>query len=161
MEKKIKVMGDYRCIFRKEILQKILLLFFICGINDTAHAQVDSIVGNWKTVDDKTNEVRAMVRIFKATNGLYYGKIEKMYKYAAAVCDKCEGDDKGKPIQGLMIIRGMKAENGVLKDGYVLDPESGKKYYGTISYDKSSKKLKLRGSIDRYGILGRNQYWVR
>jgi uncharacterized protein (DUF2147 family) len=102
-----------------------------------------------------------LVRIFKATNGLYYGKIEKMYKYVDAVCDKCEGDDKGKPIQGLMIIRGMKAENGVLKEGYVLDPESGKKYFGTVSYDKASKKLKLRGSIDRYGVLGRNQYWVR
>ncbi|MDR0604976.1 MAG: DUF2147 domain-containing protein [Bacteroidales bacterium] len=161
MEKRIKLLGDCRYVFRKEILQKVLLLFFICGVNYSVHAQIDSIVGNWKTVDDKTDEVRALVRIFKATNGLYYGKIEKMYKYVDAVCDKCDGNDKGKPIQGLMIIREMKVENGVLKEGYVLDPESGKKYYGTISYDKSSQKLKLRGSIDKYGVLGRNQYWIR
>jgi uncharacterized protein (DUF2147 family) len=139
----------------------ILLLFFFCGVLHTAHAQIDSIVGNWKTVDDKTGEVLTLVRIFKATNGLYYGKIEKMYKYADAVCDKCEGEDKGKPILGMMIIRGMKEENGVLKEGYVLDPESGKKYYGSISYDKGTKKLKLRGSIDKHGFIGRNQYWIR
>jgi uncharacterized protein (DUF2147 family) len=139
------------------------MLFFLCifGAVYSTYAQIDSIVGNWKTVDDKTGEVRALVRIFKATNGLYYGKIEKMYKYASAVCEKCEGEDKGKPVLGMMIIRGMKADKDVLKEGYLLDPESGKKYYGTISYDPSTKKLKLRGSIDKYGFLGRNQYWIR
>jgi uncharacterized protein (DUF2147 family) len=146
---------------RTRSFQKVLILFVIYGLTHTVHAQIDTIVGNWKTVDDKTGEVRAMVRIFKATNGLYYGKIEKMYKYADAVCDKCEGEDKGKPVLGMIIIRGMKEEKGVLKGGYVLDPETGKKYYGSITYDPSSKKLKLRGSIDKYGVLGRNQYWLR
>ncbi len=127
----------------------------------TSFAQVESILGEWKTVDDKTGEVRAVVRIYKASNGLYYGKIEKMLKYADAVCDNCEGEDKGKPILGMQIIRGMKADGGVLKEGYVLDPESGKRYYGTIGYDKKTGKLKLRGSIDKHGILGRNQYWIR
>ncbi|MDR1459681.1 MAG: DUF2147 domain-containing protein [Bacteroidales bacterium] len=138
-----------------------LLLFLMCGMIRFSFAQIESIVGSWKTVDDKTNEMRSMIRIFKATNGLYYGKIEKMYLYQDAVCLKCEGDDKDKPILGMLIIREMKEESGVLKGGYVLDPESGKKYYGTISYDPKTKKLKLRGSIDKHGILGRNQYWVK
>ncbi len=150
-----------RTMFKHIRFYNILPFLLILLSSFTSHAQIDSIVGTWKTVDDKTNEVRAVVRIFKATNGLYYGKIEKMYKYEDAVCDKCEGEDKGKPVLGMMIIRGMKAEDGVLKEGYVLDPESGKKYYGTISYDKNTGKLKLRGSIDKRGILGRNQYWVK
>ncbi|MDR0368197.1 MAG: DUF2147 domain-containing protein [Bacteroidales bacterium] len=139
----------------------IALFFTINFLLSPIYGQVSSIVGEWKTVDDKTGEVRAMVRIFKANNGLYYGKIEKMYKYSDAVCEKCEGEDKGKPVQGMMIIRGMKADNNVLKEGYVLDPESGKKYYGTISYDAKTGKLKLRGSLDKRGILGRNQYWIK
>jgi uncharacterized protein (DUF2147 family) len=161
MNKEIKSMWSHQYVIGRRSFLTILLLFFVCGVIHTAHAQIDSIVGSWKTVDDKTGEVRTLVRIFKATNGLYYGKIEKMYKYADAVCDKCEGEEKGKPILGMMIIRGMKDDNGVLKEGYVLDPESGKKYYGTISYDKESKKLKLRGSIDKRGFLGRNQYWIK
>ncbi|MDR1878855.1 MAG: DUF2147 domain-containing protein [Bacteroidales bacterium] len=140
-------------------LQSLVFVFLATGYS--ASAQIDSIVGNWKTIDDKTGEVRAMVRIYKAKNGLYYGKIEKMYKYADAVCTKCEGSDKGQAVLGMLIIRAMKEENGSLKDGYVLDPETGKKYYGTITFDSKTKKLKLRGSLDKQGILGRNQYWIR
>jgi uncharacterized protein (DUF2147 family) len=125
------------------------------------YAQIDSVLGNWRTVDDKTDEIRSMVRIYKGQDNLYYGKIEKLYKYADAVCDKCEGENKNKPVLGLIIITGMKAEGNVLKGGYVLDPEDGKTYYATISFDKSSGKLKLRGSLDKRGFLGRNQYWIR
>jgi uncharacterized protein (DUF2147 family) len=140
---------------------KWILLLLAWGMFVPLPAQVASILGEWKTVDDNTGEVRALVRIYRADNGLYYGKIEKMYKYADAVCDKCEGDDKGKPMLGMMIIREMKADNDVLKGGYVLDPETGKKYYGTVSIDPKTGKLKLRGSLDKRGILGRNQYWTR
>ena len=53
----------------------------------------------------------------------------------------------------------MKVENGELVGGKVLDPESGKFYYGKI-YAKDGK-LVLRGSLDKRGFLGRNQTWVR
>lgn len=134
---------------------------FLSFILFPASAQISSILGEWKTVDDRTGETHSIVRIYKATDGLYYGKIEKMITYPNAVCEKCEGADKGKPLVGLIIIRGMKEVDGELKGGYVLDPESGKKYYGTISYDAKTGKLKLRGSLDKRGIFGRSQYWVR
>jgi uncharacterized protein (DUF2147 family) len=51
------------------------------------------------------------------------------------------------------------AENNLLKGGKVLDPESGKFYYGKI-YPKNGK-LVLRGSIDKRGFFGRNQTWIR
>ncbi|MGL5957358.1 MAG: DUF2147 domain-containing protein [Phocaeicola sp.] len=43
----------------------------------------------------------------------------------------------------------------------MLDPKSGKTYYLTISYDKGTGQLKLRGSLDKRGFLGRNQYWIK
>jgi uncharacterized protein (DUF2147 family) len=125
-------------------------------------AQVSAILGEWKTVDDKTGEIRSSVRIYQdSTDGLYYGKIEKMYKYADAVCEKCEDENKNKPILGLVIIAGMKVDGKSLKGGTVLDPESGKKYYASISIDEKSGKLVLRGSLDKRGLFGRNQYWIR
>jgi uncharacterized protein (DUF2147 family) len=148
-------------ISNRVISRKLISLLFVFGLFVNAHAQVSSIVGEWKTVDDKTNETHSIVRIYKATDGLYYGKIEKMLKYPNAVCTACEGNDKDKPLVGMVIIRGMKDINGELKEGYVLDPESGKKYYGTISYDSKTGKLKLRGSLDKRGIFGRNQYWIK
>jgi uncharacterized protein (DUF2147 family) len=147
----------------KDIRTKFLLgiLTMAGGCWLPAQAQIASILGVWKTVDDKTGEVRALVRIYQGDDGLYYGKIEKMFRYADAVCDKCEGDDKGKPLQGLLIIRGMKADKDVLKGGYVLDPETGKQYHGIIRFNAQTGKLQLRGSLDRSGLLGRNQYWIR
>ena len=43
-------------------------------------AQADKIVGKWKTIDDKDGSAKSIVYIFKATNGKYYGKIEKLFK---------------------------------------------------------------------------------
>ena len=127
----------------------------------SASAQVNKILGDWKTVDDKTGEKRSVVTIYKDSDGLYYGKISKMLMYTDMdlKCDQCKGEDYNKPIVGLVIIRGMKAENGELVGGKVLDPESGKFYYGKI-YLKDGK-LVLRGSLDKRGFLGRNQTWVK
>ena len=136
-------------------------IFALLFIVLSAHAQISSILGDWKTVDDKTGEKRSVVTIYKGSDGLYYGKISKMLMYTDLdlKCDQCKDEDHNKPIVGLVIIRGMKAENGELVGGKVLDPESGKFYYGKI-YIKNGKLI-LRGSLDKLGFLGRNQEWIR
>lgn len=135
----------------------ILLLLATLSVN----AQISGILGDWKTVDDKTGERRSVVTIYKGTDGLYYGKISKMLMYTDLdlKCDQCKDEDHNAPIVGLVIIRGMHAEDGELVGGKVLDPESGKFYYGKI-YLKNGK-LVLRGSLDKRGFLGRNQTWER
>jgi len=127
----------------------------------SSQAQVSAILGDWRTVDDKTGEKRSVVTIYKGSDGLYYGKISKMLMYTDMdlKCDQCKGEDYNAPIVGLVIIRGMRAEKGELVGGKVLDPESGKFYYGKI-YLKDGK-LVLRGSLDKRGFLGRNQIWVK
>ncbi|MBQ7631553.1 MAG: DUF2147 domain-containing protein [Paludibacteraceae bacterium] len=142
---------------KKLFFSAVLLAFF--GVANV-FGQVDQIVGNWKTVDDKTAEERSIVSIYQGEDGLYYGKIAKMLVgEAGLLCTECEGADHNTPLEGLVIIRGMKAEKGELVGGRVLDPESGKFYYGKI-YLKDGK-LVLRGSLDKRGFLGRNQTWLR
>ncbi len=126
----------------------------------SASAQISNILGDWKTVDDKTGEQRSVVSIYKGSDGLYYGKISKMLMYGSDLrCEACKDEDHNAPIEGLVIIRGMKAEEGQLVGGKVLDPESGKFYYGKIFLKEG--KLVLRGSLDKRGFLGRNQTWIR
>ena len=141
-------------------MRKISILFFILATVSLS-AQISSIVGDWKTVDDKTGEQRSVVTIYKGSDGLYYGKVSRllMYQELDLKCEACKGEDHNAPIEGLVIIRGMKAEDGQLVGGKVLDPESGKFYYGKI-YMKDGK-LVLRGSLDKRGFLGRNQTWVK
>ncbi|MBR0122278.1 MAG: DUF2147 domain-containing protein [Bacteroidales bacterium] len=138
-------------------------LFVICAIllaSVSLHAQVNDMLGDWYTVDDKSGEKLSVVNIYKGDNGLYYGKIEKLLKPdAKTVCTECPGEDKGKSKIGLVIIRDMKADKDKLTGGRVLDPDTGKFYYAKISLKDG--QLVLRGSLDKKGLLGRSQTWVR
>ena len=125
-------------------------------------AQISLILGDWKTVDDKTGQNFSIVTIYQGADGLYYGKVSQMLvEPKDAKCILCTGEDKDAPLEGLVIIRGMKydSKHNQLVDGKVLDPESGKFYFGKI-YPKDGN-LVLRGSLDKMGVLGRNQTWVR
>lgn len=140
---------------------RILFELFALVMSVSASAQLSAILGDWTTVDDKTGEKRSVVTIYKGSDGLYYGKISKMlmYQELELKCEACKDDDHNAPLEGLVIIRGMQEEDGQLVGGKVLDPESGKFYYGKI-YAKDGK-LVLRGSLDKRGFLGRDQTWVR
>ena len=139
---------------------KYLLLLFVLSYPFSAYSQVSNIVGSWKTIDEKTGEAKSIVRIYKDTNGKYYGKIEKLFKNPDGKCDKCKDENKDKPILGMVIITDMKEKGDKLDGGNILDPATGDKYYVTISLEKNGK-LKLRGSLDKMGMLGRNQFWEK
>jgi uncharacterized protein (DUF2147 family) len=141
---------------------KLLIIVSFLLLNLTAFGQVSSLLGDWVTVDDKTGEQRSVVTLYQAEDGLYYGAISQLLiDVPVTVCTVCTDEDKDAPLVGLVIIRGMRynEKENQLQGGRVLDPESGKFYYGKI-YLKDGK-LVLRGSLDKRGILGRNQTWVR
>ena len=139
---------------------KSFFLTLLLAATTSLAAQVSAILGDWKTVDDKTGEIRSIVTIYRHSDGLYYGKIAKMLVGDPNLtCTECKDEDHNQPLEGLIIIRGMKADGAELSGGRVLDPESGKFYYGKI-YLKDGK-LVLRGSLDKRGLLGRNQTWLR
>lgn len=119
-------------------------------------------VGLWRNIDDKTGEAKAEIRITD-TGGVLNGRIEKRLAKDAkadAVCDECSDDRKGKPMDGLEIIRGAKKTEGkdVWEGGKILDPENGRNYTLRLTPIEGGKKLEVRGS---FGPFGRTQTWVR
>jgi uncharacterized protein (DUF2147 family) len=118
-----------------------------------ASAQIDKIVGEWYTVDDETGAVKALVDIYKGDNGLYYGKIIKVFKNGQ--------ENPNSDRKGLVIVKDMQAEDGILKGGTIYEPESGKTYYAKISYNEADNTITLRGSLDRRGWVGRSQTWIK
>jgi len=138
---------------KKLIATGILTLCTIVGM----HAQ--SVLGKWKTIDDKTGQAKSIVEISQ-NNGKIYGKvIEILTDKKDAICDKCPGADKGKPIKGLTIIRGLIKDGSSYSGGTIIDPGTGKEYKCTIKLN-GTDKLDVRGYV---GIqaLGRTQTWVR
>jgi len=143
-------------------MKKLLFTFaLLIALSISGFAQVDKIVGKWKTIDDKDGSTKSIVYIFKATNGRFYGKIEKLMKDPEKLCTECGGANKNQPILGMMIINNLVEKEGSLSGGTILDPKNGKVYKCNISLNKGTDNLNVRGSLDSGGWIGRSQTWIR
>jgi hypothetical protein len=58
----------------------IVLLALLIVFSPVVFSQADKIVGKWKTIDDKDGSEKSIIYLFKATNGMYYGKIDSDLK---------------------------------------------------------------------------------
>ena len=122
----------------------------------------DSPVGLWKTVDDKTNKPRSLVRIVEE-NGEYKGIVEKGLREddnPERVCEKCDAPRKNQKIQGMIFMWGLKKDGNEFKGGEILDPENGKIYRCKMKLIDGGKKLDVRGFIG-IALIGRTQTWWR
>jgi uncharacterized protein (DUF2147 family) len=127
-----------------------------------ALAATSSPVGKWKTIDDKTHEVKSIVEITES-NGALEGKVLQVLKSDKGphpTCDECSGDRKGKPIEGMVIMWGLKQDGDEWSGGQILDPAKGKIYKVTLKLEDGGKKLDVHGYIG-FSLIGRSQEWVR
>jgi uncharacterized protein (DUF2147 family) len=138
-------------------MKQILLLAFLFAFSPILSAQ--SIVGEWKTIDDETGKPKSIIRIFKATNGKYYGKVIKVLDTSRGdnpICTKCTDDRKNKPIVEMVLIRDMMQSGSEWKGGKILDPEKGQEY--TCKLWLENGNLKVRGY---WGFFYRTQTWYK
>ena len=136
-----------------------ILLVAILLISGTVSAQ-QQIVGQWKTIDDTTGEPRSIVEIYKKGNKLF-GKIMQILDEAERnkLCIECNGSDHNKPIEGMVIIKGLEKDGNQYEDGTIMDPENGKVYRCKIWIDEDNPNvLNVRGYI---AFLYRTQKWIR
>ncbi len=141
-------------------MTKTLITLLLCATG-TVWAQMTP-VGVWHSIDDKTGETKAEIRLTEA-DGVVRGRIEKLLRKGAdqsARCQDCEGDRKDQPVIGLEIIRGARKVAGkdLWEGGKILDPENGRDYTLRLTPVEGGRKLEVRGSI---AFIGRTQTWVR
>ena len=132
-------------------MKKIIFAIFFSFVALVANAQVNKILGPWTAIDPDTDKPYATVLIYKSSNGLYYGKLTEILD---------SDDPADQKLIGTIIIKDMKEDDGMLKGGSIYDPEENKTYHGKISLTKDGR-LEMRGSLDRWGLLGATEYWKR
>ncbi len=139
----------------------VLTLSFLLSVI-VSFAQVSKMLGDWDTIDDKSGDKRSRVHVYKATDGKYYGKVLALYKKNAdgTYSDWDDVPEEHKNVIGMVILKELEPDGDVLK-GRCYDPESKKTYYGKVSYNAGKDQITLRGSLDKLGLLGRSQTWVR
>jgi uncharacterized protein (DUF2147 family) len=121
-----------------------------------------SPVGLWRSIDDKSGEPRAEIRITESA-GVVTGRIERRVAKESRpgeVCEACRDERKDKPLDGMEIIRdARKAPDGdAWEGGRILDPENGREYTLRLAPIDGGRKLQVRGYI---GPFFRTQTWVR
>ena len=133
-----------------------------CLLSMASVAMAEPLDGSkWRTFDDADGKPKAVVQI-SSKGGVMTGTIvEQLGVPAITNCTKCSGALKDRPLVGLPIIYGLKANGKNEYDhGAILDPATGKTYKlkGKLSAD--GQTLELRGFIG-FSMLGRNQVWKR
>ncbi|TDE28549.1 DUF2147 domain-containing protein [Flavobacterium ranwuense] len=134
----------------------ILALF----ISMTFYSQKHTVVGKWKTIDDETGQAKSIVEVYEKS-GKIYGKVVEILEEENKnrICENCSGEDKNKPILGMVVIKGLSKVGKEYKKGKILDPKNGKLYQCFITLDGNGK-LKVRGFVG-ISLFGRTQYWYR
>ncbi len=139
-------------------MKNFILTFAILFFSTTIQSQ--TVLGKWKTIDDETGQAKSIVEVYE-NSGKIYGKVLEIFdaSHKNDVCKECIGVDKNKPIQGMVILRGLTKDDNEYSGGKIIDPKNGKIYKCSISLE-SKDKLKIRGYIG-FSLIGRSQYWVR
>lgn len=141
-------------------MKKIVLTGFFLLFGILIYGQ--SPLGVWKTIDDETKEEKSFVKIYETKSGKLQGKVTKILTAGNedARCFKCSGDNKNKPIDGMVILWGLeKSDDETWKGGHILDPNNGKEYKAKITL-KDENTLEVRGYIG-ISLIGRTQTWYR
>jgi uncharacterized protein (DUF2147 family) len=142
---------------KKTLLRVILATVALFVFSNPGWSQ---IVGKWKTIDDETHEAKSIVQIWKAEDGMYYGKIMKIFNEAKKddICDKCDPKDSRykQKVLGMKIIMKMKKTgDNEYTEGTILDPNNGKVYRCKLF--REGTNLAVRGYI---AFLYRTQTWL-
>ncbi|WP_396617126.1 DUF2147 domain-containing protein [Lysobacter soli] len=147
---------------RTKLLALLLLALPLGAFAQNASTQ-SSPVGQWTTIDDKTQKPKSVVEIYEAKDGSLAGRVTEILQSDRGpnpVCDKCSGDRKGKPVKGMVILWGIKQKGETWEGGQILDPASGKIYSVKVTPVENGKKLEVRGFMG-FSLLGRTQTWNR
>ena len=135
---------------------KVILFVYIL-INSFQSNEIEDV---WITQDDETGKKKSEVLLYK-NSGKLYGKIITLLleEDKGKLCVNCKGENKNLPIEGMVIVEGLKLNGKTWEEGTILDPKSGKTYSCYITFDDDNT-LKVRGYIG-FSLLGRTQKWIR
>jgi uncharacterized protein (DUF2147 family) len=145
-------------IVKKSLLPVMLVLVAFLGIGGVAAAQADPLEGIWLN-----EEKDAKIQIYKARDGMFYGKIiwlRDPVKNGAPKTDENnpKSNLRKQPIVGLVILKGFEKDDDEYDDGTIYDPQNGKTYDATITY--KGRTLSLRGYVG-ISLFGRTTTWER
>ena len=139
-------------------MKKIILTVISVMLTASA-AFAQDVIGKWKLENGS-----AIVEVYKSGDA-FNGKIVWLQKPTEA--DGTPSKDKNNPdsalrqrqLIGLNMLSGLKKDGNEYTGGKIYDPANGKTY--NCSMKVEGDILKVRGSLDKKGLIGRTMDWFR
>ena len=117
--------------------------------------------GRWKTIDDETGRAKSIVEIRQLDDGSLSGTVVEILQSDRGpnpTCDRCTGANKDKPIRGMTILWGLRADGtNAWAGGTILDPTKGKTYRSKAQLIDNNR-LGVSGCV---AFICREQVWQR
>jgi uncharacterized protein (DUF2147 family) len=132
-------------------------LLFMCytGVN----AQESKILGTWLSEEGTSH-----IRVFKATNGKYYGKIVWLRDEPDKLdINNPDESKRSVPLLDLVILKAFTfdQEKKQWNNGSIYDPKNGKTYSCFMWFGDSNDLLFIKGYILGMKFIGRETQWKR
>ncbi len=152
----------------KHAVRLALAFGLLLGAGAASAADTSTPVGTWKQVDDVTGKVKSIIQTSE-NNGTLEGKVMQLLNRSPEAiardgehpkCEKCDGERKDQPIEGMTIMWGVSKDGDVWDGGKILDPKNGKIYKVKLTLEDGGQKLDVHGYIG-FALLGRSQTWER
>ena len=132
----------------------LTLTFSLISLSSGAQNASD-IIGIWLTQEEE-----AKIEIYQNSDEeTYSGKIIWL-KVPNGEDGNPKTDENGKPVLNMVNLKNFVFDDGEWIDGTIYDPKSGSTYYCAITLE-STDELKVRGSVDPMGWIGKTNYWTR
>ena len=138
---------------------KKIFISMILMLAPLAAVFAQDVVGKWKLSDGT-----AIVEVYQQGD-VYNGKIVWLQNPTEAdgspAVDNLNPDPKlrTRQVLGLNMLNNLKKGNGEYTGGSIYDPGNGKTY--NCSMKVEGDVLKVRGSLDKRGLIGRTMDWFR
>ena len=121
-----------------------------------------SPVGLWAPIDRATGKPLGLIAIFE-DHGLYYGRIEPASpsdQRSTDRCTACSGSRHDQPMNGLLLMRHLRYQDGRYVGGDILDPRNGHVFGCELRLIDGGRKLVMRGYLG-VPLFGHSQVWQR
>ena len=138
---------------------KKLFFTLICALAPVMSVLAQDVIGKWK-LDDGS----AIVEVYKQGEA-FNGKIVWLKNPTEPDGTPAKDDQnpdkalRNRQILGLNMLSGLKKSGSEYTGGLIYDPGNGKTY--NCSMKVEGDVLKVRGSLDKKGLIGRTMDWYR
>ncbi len=137
------------------LISLLLLLPLSAALSHAQSSDPDAVVGRWAIPNDDGGAPDLILDLYLAGDELR-GRIVDTPRNPDAVCSKCKGDDKGRPLAGMVIVTGLARDGDRWTGGTLFAPDRGLTV--NCSLWRQGDDLRVKGSI---GLLNRTMTWTR